>query len=153
MNDISVEHDIPAGKDISIEELFGDGEDDEEGIIIMGGDPAPDLTAEYAVKAAEEIETEEELAALFAQVENRLWWVEDAIYDFEEGTEERKRSEEITDFWLSLEGKLRNRIFDILRAEGVEIPATRQIVVMKPFMKRNGYIDGRSWWIKAENQK
>ena len=140
MNDIPVEDGIP------IEEFF------EEGTYIMVGDPAPGLTAEYALKAAEEIETEEELAVLFAVVSNKTVFVEDEIYDYEEGTEEWKRAVENTHFWLDLERKLRNRIFAILRAEGVEIPATRQIVVLEPFMKRNGYFDGRGWWIKLEDQ-
>lgn len=140
--------------DIPIEEFFEDFcEEGEEGpIYIMGGDPAPGLTAEYAVKAAEEIETEEELAVLFAMVDNKTVFVEDEIYDFEEGTEEWKRAVENTDFWFDLEKKLRNRIFGILRAEGVEIPATRQIVVLEPFMKRNGYFNGRGWWIRIEEQ-
>lgn len=143
MNDIPVENDFPADG-IPIEEFF------EDGTVIMAGDPAPGLTAEYAVKAAEKIETEEELAALFAMVWNKFVWVEDEIYDFEEGTEEQKRAEEITDFWSALHDQLRERIFNILRAEGVKIPATRQIVVLEPFMKRNGYRDGRGWWVKVE---
>lgn len=102
------------------------------------------------MKAAEEIETETELAALFAMASNKTVWVEDEIYDFEEGTEEWKRAVEITDFWFDLEKKLRERIFDILRTEGAEIPTTRQIVVLEPFMKRNGYRNGRGWWVRAE---
>ena len=41
------------------------------------------------------------------------------------------------------------KIFDVLRREGVAIPKTGRIYVLKPFMKRNGYIDGNGWWIKS----
>ena len=145
MNDILVD-DISVEDGIPIEEFF------EDGTVIMAGDPAAGLTAEYAVKAAEEIETEGELAALFAMIHSKTVFVEDEIYDYEEGTDEWKRAVENAHFWLDLERKLRDRIFAILRAEGVEIPATRQIVVLEPFMKRNGYFNGRGWWIKLEDQ-
>lgn len=29
----------------------------------------------------------------------------------------------------------------------VAIPRTKQIVVLEPFMKRNGYMDGNGWWV------
>lgn len=101
------------------------------------------------MKAAKEIETEEELAALYARGENKFWWAEDEEYDFEEGTEDHKRAVENAHFWSALADKLREQIFEILRAEGVEIPAAGQIVVLKSFMKRNGFLDGHGWWIKA----
>ena len=55
---------------------------------------------------------------------------------------------ERTDMWFALSDKLRNMIFDILKFEGVEIPAKGQIVELELFMKRNGFIDGNGWWIK-----
>ena len=50
--------------------------------------------------------------------------------------------------WFSLADKLKDMIFDILKAEDVEIPEKGQIVVLEPFMKRNGFKDGQGWWIK-----
>ncbi len=117
-------------------------------ISIMCGEPSPNLTAEMVKKAIAEIKTETELASLFAVVENKAWVLEDFEYDFEEGTEEHKLAKAKADLWFDLSDKLRNRIFDILRAEGVEIPTKRQIVVLEPFMKRNGFRDGNGWWIK-----
>ena len=112
------------------------------------GEPSPGLTAEMVTKAIEEIETELELATLFASVENKAWWIEDEEYDYDEGTLEHKQAKEKTDLWFSLADKLKNMIFDILRLEGIEIPGTRQITVLEPFMKRNGYKGGQGWWIK-----
>ena len=44
-------------------------------------------------------------------------------------------------------------IFAILRGEGVEIPKTGRIKILKPFMKRNGYINASGWWIKNNKFK
>lgn len=110
---------------------------------VMCSEPSPNLTAEIVAKAISEIVTESELATLFAVVENKAWWIEDEEYDYEVGTLEYKQAKEKTDLWFSLADELRSRIFDILRTEGVEIPEKGQIVVLEPFMKRNGFMDGR----------
>ena len=41
-----------------------------------------------------------------------------------------------------------NRILEIIRSEGTEIPTKGRIVVMAPFMKKYGYEDKGGWWIK-----
>ena len=117
---------------------------------VMCSEPSPDLTIEEANKMFDEIETESDLATLLSIVENKVWWIEDEQYDFDEGTEEHKTAAEKTKAWFSLSDKIRNRIFDVLKLEGMEIPAKGQIVVLEPFMKRNGYIDGQGWWIKND---
>lgn len=120
-----------------------------EDTFVMCSEPSPDLTAESVEKAIGEIKTESELATLFAVVSNKAWWILDEEDDFDEETEEYRQVIEKTDLWFSLADKLLGRIFDILRAEGVEIPDKKQIVVLGPFMKRNGFKDGQGWWIKA----
>lgn len=115
---------------------------------VMCGEPSPDLTIEKASEMFDEIETERELATLFAVVENKAWWIEDEEYDFNEGTEEYKKAVERTNMWFSLTDKLRDEIFKILKSEGIKIPDKGQIVVLEPFMKRNGFKDGQGWWIK-----
>ena len=114
----------------------------------MCQEPSPDLKIEKANEIFDKIETEKDIANLFAIVHNKAWWIEDEEYDFEEGTEEHRKAVERTDMWFALSDKLRNMIFDILRHEGVEIPDKGQIVVLEPFMKRNGFRDGQGWWIK-----
>lgn len=117
-------------------------------IFVMGSEPSPELTADIVEEAITEIRTELELAALFAVVDNKAWWIEDEEYDYDEGTAEYKQAREKTDLWFSLADKLRERIFVILQAEGVQIPSKGQITVLEPFMKRHGYIKGQGWWIK-----
>ncbi|MGN1306252.1 MAG: hypothetical protein ACI4V3_01115, partial [Faecousia sp.] len=38
------------------------------------------------------------------------------------------------------------------RSEGVSIPERAQIKVLAPFMERNGFQDGRGWWVKEPCQ-
>ena len=119
-----------------------------EDTFVMCGEPSPNLTIDKANQIFNEIETEKDIADLFAIVENKAWWIEDEVYDFEEGTDEYKKAVEKTDIWFALSDKLRKMIFDILKSEGAEIPDKGQIVVLEPFMKRNGFINGSGWWIK-----
>lgn len=120
-----------------------------ENTFVMCRDPLSNLATESIEQAIGKIETESELATLFAAVENKMWWIEDETYDFNEETEEYKKIKQKIDLWFALADKLRNRIFDILRTEGIEIPDTKQISVLEPFMKRNGFKDGQGWWIKV----
>ncbi len=120
-----------------------------EKAVIMGGDPAANLTLEQAEEAAGKLNTESELAKLYAAVHNKSWWIEDQIYDFDTDTEEYRKAAELTDSWFALEHKLRSKIFEILKSEGVEIPETGQITVLEPFMRRTGFKDGQGWWINC----
>lgn len=73
--------------------------------------------------------------------------------DDEDCTDElRQRYQE----WSALEEELRNRIFDILKRESIDefekLAAQNNgyYDVVKPFMVRNGYKDGRGWWVKGK---
>lgn len=120
----------------------------DEEAFVMCSEPAPDLSAEMTAEAIERIKTEQELADLFAIVDNKARWVEDDVYDYEAGTAEYQQAVEVADEWFALSDILRHRILAILRAEGVVIPKTGQIYVLEPFMKRNGYRNGQGWWVK-----
>lgn len=119
-----------------------------EEIFVMCSEPVPDLSAKMVTEAIERIKTEQELADLFAVVDNKAKWVDDDVYDYEVGTAEYQQAIKATNEWFALSDKLRDKIFAILRAEGVFIPETGQIDVLEPFMKRNGYRNGQGWWVK-----
>mgnify|MGYP005968283637 FL=1 len=104
------------------------------------------LTAEEAASYIDTIETERELAALFAYVDNKAWDIADNKYDFEEGTELHKSACEETDKWFAVADRLKEKIFSILRRENVSIPKKGQIDVLVPFMKRNGFTNENGWW-------
>jgi len=122
-------------------------------VVVMGGDPAKELTIETAEKLCSEIGTEQELASLYATISNKAWYIEDNIYDFEKNTDEYKAVCTITERWFALEEKLRARIFDILITEGVAIPQKGYNQILIPFMKRNGFLDMGGWWIAEDELK
>ena len=117
-------------------------------MFIMSKGPVPDMSAADVKVYFADKHTEKDLADAFAIASNKFWWVEDNEYDYEVGSPEHKASCAITDEWRTLMDEYQNRIFEILKNEGVTIPETGQIIVLELFMKRFGYIDGNGWWIK-----
>ena len=121
-------------------------------IVLMMSEPIPNKTPTDVRIYFSERETEKDLADAFAIVSNKFWWVEDNVYDYEEGTPEYIAACAITDEWGALMDEYEERIFAILRNEGISI-ANRGKSVLYPFMKRNGYRDGNGWWIKDQESK
>lgn len=119
-------------------------------IVIMASEPIPDMSPAEVRNCFVGKQTEKDLADAFAMSSNKFFWVEDNIYDYEEGSEEYVAACAITDEWCALMDEYEEKIFAILRSEGIAIPQTGRIHVLKPFMKRNGYVDGNGWWVKAE---
>ncbi len=112
-----------------------------------------DRERKFIVEYMEEnfrIQSEKELAVLYAQAHYEAWWVEDDVYNFEMGTPEYEKVCKITDDWFKISDFLRDKIFAILKDEGVVIPETGQIEVLKPFMERNGYFDRNGWWLSKK---
>ena len=127
--------------------------DNLNGIVIMASEPIPNKTPTDVRGYFAERKSERDLADAFAITSNKFWWVEDNVYDYEEGTPEYIAACAITDEWGSLMDEYEERIFMILRNEGAEIPETGRIKVLEPFMKRNGYRDGNGWWIKNKESE
>jgi len=128
-------------------------EDNLNDIVIMASEPIPDKTPTDVRGYFAERKSERDLADAFAIASNKFWWVEDNVYDYEKGTPEYIAARAITDEWGALMDEYEERIFMILRNEGVEIPETGRIKVLEPFMKRNGYRDGNGWWIKNKESE
>lgn len=118
--------------------------------VIMAENPTGDMTIEEMQRQAAAAITERELAEAFALAENKAWWIGDNEYDYEEGTPEHMEACRITDAWFAVADSLKERIFSVLRKEGISIPESEQIKVLTPFMERNGFRDGRGWWVKEK---
>lgn len=119
-------------------------------IVIMAGEPIPNVSPANVRNYFIGKQTEKDLADAFAIASNKFFWVADNEYDYEEGTPEHRLAREITDAWCALMDEYEEKIFKILVSEGVVIPENGRIRVLKPFMARNGYVDGNGWWVKAE---
>lgn len=123
-----------------------------QGTVVLCGDPLPNMTIEMANAAYDSPSSEKDTADLYAIVHNKYWYIEDDLYDYEAGSEEYNALAAVVDAWGDLMHKLEGRIKDILRPEyekrNEAMPETVMIRVYGPFMERNGYRDGRGWWIK-----
>ena len=115
---------------------------------IMASEPAQGMTAAEVEAYYADKYAPQDLADAYAVTHNQFWWVEDNEYDFEAGSPEHKAARIITDEWRRLMEKYEEQIIDILRSEGIEIPATGQIVVLTSYMRKYGYDDYRGWWGK-----
>ena len=131
-------------KGIPIEEFLAGMED----VVIMGSEPMPNMTIDDARKWYEAHKNEAGLAEIYANVENKAFWLAEFVDDYKEGTKEYDRACEVSDEWWILAVHFRDMIFDILRNEGYEITEHGYFDVLKIFMERNGYKDGAGWWVK-----
>ena len=124
-----------------------------EDIVAMDEEPIPGLTPKDVRAWYMAHHDEKGLATALAAVSNKFWWVEDNIYDYEEGTKEYKEACDITDAWGALMDELENEIIDVLKAENTTLPDAGQREILAPFMKRNGYEDGDGWWIPLDEEE
>ena len=91
----------------------------------------------------------QDIADAYAIIHNHFWVAVDDEYDYEEGSPQHKTACAVTDAWRELIIEYTQRIFEILREEGISIPTTGQMKVIEPFMERFGYKNNSFW---AENQ-
>lgn len=121
---------------------------EEQKAVVMIREPARGMTADEMMLRAQEAETEKEIACLYALAHNQAWWVADDCYDFELNTPEYEHARRITEEWFTAADFLKDKIFGILKSEGIIIPERGYKEVLSPFMERNGYYDGRGWWVR-----
>ncbi len=107
-------------------------------MFIMGKEPTPDITIEKAYELYAAADKEYKIADVYAIVSNTFWWIAFDIDDYEVGSEEYKEAVLTTDKWRELYSCIEKDIFKILESEGKIIHNVGRIVVLEPFMKRNG---------------
>lgn len=117
---------------------------------VLGNVRFSDVTVEDVRKWLTKHISEKELAEAYVVSDKKWVFVKDTICDYEEGSKEYNEACQLIDEWCALEKELRGKILEILKYEGVNIPQTGQVLVMIPFMKRNGYLFSDGWWIKEE---
>lgn len=120
----------------------------DKGTVVMCAEPAPDLTIKKARELFKQVKDESDLAQIYVAVENKAWWLDDEVYDYEEGTEVCEEKRRKTKAWFVLMKEIQASIFTILESEGIEIPESGYLEILEPFMKRTGYRNGSGWWIE-----
>ncbi|MBQ1234015.1 MAG: hypothetical protein IIX77_00140 [Oscillospiraceae bacterium] len=111
----------------------------------LPGASAAEIKAFYADK-----NTCQDLADAFAIVHNKCVWVNDNVYDYEVSSPEYAIACAIADEWNDLQNQYRDKIFEILKMEGIIIPEAGYVKTIEPYMARYGYINGNGWWIKEQ---
>ncbi len=108
-------------------------------------EPIPNMCAAEVKAFFINRNSEKDLADAYAIIHNHFWVAADNEYDYEEGSPEHKVACAITDEWGSLMDAYKEKIFEILTSEGVDIPETGQMRVLEPFMARFGYKNNGVW--------
>ena len=132
---------------ISAKEFFTDG------TAILIGDPMPDKSVEQMQLDIASISSTQELVDVYVQVHNKFWYIEDALYDYEEESEEYIRVKEIVEAWGEMMDLLDKKIMVAAKEEGLlaeRQPNSGTVKQLESFMKKYGYKDGGGWWIKLE---
>lgn len=122
----------------------------QEGTVIMGSEPLAGVEIKDMEQYAAEAMSSEEIVKIFAAVHNKFWFIEDDVYDYEEGSEEYLRVSAIVDAWGKLMDQIEERLIQKAKLESFMDASEEHphsIVVLTPFMEHYGYRDGSGWWI------
>ena len=133
---------------LSVEDAFP------EGAVIMAGDPMPDMSVEGMRTVIQEIHTTQELVDAYVQAHNKFWYIEDDLYDYEEGTDKYIEVKAVVDAWGDMMDSLCKRVMDVAKQEGLlaeRQPDSGTIKQLEEFMKKYGYRDGCGWWVEIED--
>ena len=123
-------------------------------IAIMASDPLEDYTPDIIRDVLTRYQTDEAIAAIMAAVANKTGWLGHDIDDPDNDEDINSRIIEEHDAWWVLEKELYVEIIRRLEEEN-RTKGTAYVTagiglryIIKPFMERNGYIDGAGWWVK-----
>ncbi len=122
-----------------------------EGAVIMVGDPYPGMSVEDMQSIIFSIKTTEELIDAYVKVHNKFFYIEDEVYDYEEGTEEYEKICAVVDAWGNMMDNLDKRVMKAAAEEGLlaeRQPNSGTVKQLEAFMDKYGYRDGCGWWVK-----
>ncbi len=132
--------------------------DESENVLILSGDPFPNKIVDEMKEELKNSTTTQELVDAYVNVHNKFWFIEDDLYDYDEGSEEYKRVYDSISQWYQLMKQLDQEILKKASEEGLldekdsNSGTTKRL---KSFMSRYGYCDASGWWVRtgAESEK
>ena len=136
-------------KSIPAEELLP------ERAVVFAEDPVPDKTIEDMRHNIERISSVQELVDIYANVHNKFWFIEDEVYDYEDGTDEYEKVCIKVDAWGDLMDEIADRIKVIAAEEGLlgkRQPNSGTVKQLEAFMEKYGYRDSCGWWVKINEE-
>ena len=122
-----------------------------EGAVILAGDPMPDMSVEDMKCVISLISTTQELVDAYVNVHKKFCFIEDVLYDYDEGTKDYERVRLIVDAWDDIMDELDNRIMQTAAAEGLlaeRQPNSGTVKQIQAFMDKYGYRNVCGWWVK-----
>lgn len=99
------------------------------------------------------ISSTQELADIYVQVHNKFWFMEDDLYDYEEGSDVYNKIRDNIDAWAEIMDLLDSRIMKSAQQENLlaeRRPESGTVKQFEVFMKKYGYRNGCGWWVKLE---
>ncbi len=131
--------------DESIEEVFP------EGAVVLAGNPMPNMSVEDMQRIITFSTTTQELVDAYVGVHNKFWFIEDSLYDYEEGTGEYEKVRSVVDAWGDMMDELDKCIMETAANEGLlaeRQPNSGTVKQLEAFMDKYGYRNGCGWWVK-----
>ena len=102
--------------------------------------------------------SESDFADVLALVSNQVGWLDDEVYDYEEGTAEYNRALAIYTGWRDFYFELAKQSLEIIKTKpelagqaNLEKRVGTHYQIL-PFMSYHGYLDKNGWWIKSEER-
>ena len=126
-----------------------------ENSVVFSEEPIPEMTIQQMEQIIASIRSVNELVDTYVLVHNKFWFIEDDLYDFEEGTKEYESKCAEIDAWRSLMSDLGNRVMHAAVEEGLLVEQTGcgTVKQLEMFMYKYGYFNGNGWWIKKNQIK
>ena len=122
-----------------------------EGTVVMCKEPIPDISPKEMWSVCSQLKKTQEIVNAFAAALNEFWWVEDKVYDYEEGTEDYKKACTITDEWKEILDYLEDKVVQRAKEEKLmkrDEKYPRAISSLSPIMEKYGYQNKQGWWVR-----
>lgn len=121
---------------------------------VLISEPMPDITIDEMRAIITKISSVQELVDAYVNVHNKFWYIEDDVYDYEEGTLEYNEICSKVALWRQLMNSLDDQILRKASEEGLLMERKEgagTVAQLTKFMDKYGYKNGSGWWIKNEN--
>lgn len=135
------------GYSILVEDLISDD------AVIMFTDPMPGVTPEDMLEVISNINSIQQLVDAYVQVHNKFWFIENDLYDYEEGTNEYEIVRKVVEDWCEMMETLEAKVIKEAKLEGLLDEQQQDLGIIKKlekFMSKYGYRDGCGWWVKKK---
>lgn len=119
-------------------------------VYVMCEEPLSNYAPKDIEKLYKDNPSLEVLADCYANSHNEYWWLEDELYDYQEGTNEYKLFKECVDSWWNLTNYFANEIIAYLGLNDDQISTKGIIYSILPFMDEHHWLFANGWWIQKE---